>query len=152
VIESFGNVLVAEDDTLYVSGTLTTNVSDFTRSTYATLSRLDANGVEQWSYRLDNTSAFPSTFAPDGGILLVGGGQRAAGPYSQAPIITKVSQTGDEVWTVNVGNAATHGGAITLEGDGFAVAGTHDADADFDPSEAVDRLGQDGVFLTRYRL
>ena len=80
--------------------------------------------------------------APDGGVV--------AAAISTQGFVTRLTASGDSVWTLPVGDSSVSLTSIGSNATSFAVAGTSSGTQDFDPGPGLDLIFGDIAFVSRF--
>jgi hypothetical protein len=105
--------------------------------------KLAADGTYQWSRVLNATMVNGMASAADGGVVAIA----ASG---QQGMVTRLTASGDAVWTFPVGDGVPSLTSIAISGTSLAVAGFSFGTEDFDPSPGVDLLFGDIAYVSRF--
>ena len=104
---------------------------------------LAADGTYQWSRVLSAASIGTMAAAPDGGVIVTG--------FFNQSFVTRLTPTGDSVWTVPIGDSLVSVVSIASAGPWFAVAGNSTGTQDLDPGPSIDLLFGDVSFASRFK-
>ncbi len=108
----------------------------------AFVTKLAADGTYQWSRVLNSSRIVEMASAPDGGVV--------AAAISTQGFVTRLTASGDSVWTLPVGDSSVSVTSIGSNATSFAVAGTSSGTQDFDPGPGLDLIFGDIAFVSRF--
>ena len=108
------------------------------------LLKVDANGTEVWEAIVPATGgrAFDVAPAPDGGYYIAGSSIETNG---RTGLVSKISESGEVLWTQYYGKASFTGNLLSPFGDGFGLMLTN-IPTDFFPKELM-RMDADGTLI-----
>lgn len=108
------------------------------------LLKVDANGAEVWEAIVPTTGgrAFDVTPAPGGGYYIAGSSIETNG---RTAMVSKISETGEVLWTQYYGKASFTGKLLQPLGDGFGLMLTNTT-TDFIPKELM-RMDANGALI-----